>query len=311
MSSPSNWQPGSPPPPPPPSHPHGTGEGGGRVVLIVFGVLAGFSLLLCCGGIGAGLMFYIRLEREVTKAQLDVESQLAAAMAADDPWSGRWLNTSTRATYTIESPDGVPRVTSIVSNDGEVYLVEESNWDGSRLRGRFHAPSTGYTVEEELSPDGVGGLRGTYVSTAPNGEQSRGDDTWTRLEGPFNDGASAAPQEPTGVPEANAGTSLAAWEGRWLNTDSRATCNIYLEQGEPRLTQVVDDDGNLFPITGSSWDGRRMHWKYQDVVSGNTVEAEVRQFARDRLVGEWIATAADGTVNRGSHTWSRIEDDEP
>jgi hypothetical protein len=152
-------------------------------VLIVFGLLALLGLLIC-GGVGiAGLFIYRRAEQTVTQAQIAAERQYAAAVAAAEPWSGRWRNTTTAATYTIETLGGVPRVTSIVDDNGQDYSIEEWSWDGTRLSVKFRVPATEATVEEELTLDSWDELHGSYVSTTPAGEQESGDSAWNRVEG--------------------------------------------------------------------------------------------------------------------------------
>jgi hypothetical protein len=61
--------------------------------------------------------------------------------------AGIWYNPSTHSRTTIIWENEQFRVISVVdTDDGDVYPVLESDWDGTRIRWTYYVPSTDYTV---------------------------------------------------------------------------------------------------------------------------------------------------------------------
>ncbi|HEY70493.1 MAG TPA: hypothetical protein G4O08_07925 [Anaerolineae bacterium] len=61
--------------------------------------------------------------------------------------AGVWFNPMTHSESTIVWEDDEFRVISVVdTDDGEVRPVQESDWNGTRIRWTYYVPSTDYTV---------------------------------------------------------------------------------------------------------------------------------------------------------------------
>jgi len=131
------------PPPPPQS------GGGGNGVVIVLAIVGGL-LLLCCGGVaGLGWFVYHRASVAVEDFRNSPEFQNLQNLNLNlDPaaLAGEWRDTDLDAIYTISVQNGTPQLTSIVDDDGEVFVVEESNWDGFSLN--FRQPVRRIHVDE-------------------------------------------------------------------------------------------------------------------------------------------------------------------
>ena len=203
-------------------------------------------------------------------------------------FEGRWLNASTQATYTIENVGGQPTLTSVVDDDGEVFVIQQSTFDGSTMRWSMTVPSTGYRVAEETTLQDGATLVGTWTSTAPDGTQNTGSDSWSR--------------QAAGL----AGGNGALFDGQWLCASSTATYSISFDGSQPRLIAILDDDGEAFAVESTSFDGTAMTWTYRVPSTGYTVEERVQLQDDDNLVGTWISTAPDGGQNNGSDSFSRI-----
>jgi hypothetical protein len=61
--------------------------------------------------------------------------------------AGVWFNPMTHSETTIVWEDDEFKVVSVVdTDDGEVRPVQESDWNGTRIRWTYYVPSTDYTV---------------------------------------------------------------------------------------------------------------------------------------------------------------------
>jgi hypothetical protein len=61
--------------------------------------------------------------------------------------AGIWFNPMTHSETTIVWEDDAFKVVSVVdTDDGEVYTVRESDWNGPRIRWTYYVPSTDYTA---------------------------------------------------------------------------------------------------------------------------------------------------------------------
>jgi hypothetical protein len=76
-------------------------------------------------------------------------TRIVTVEPADPPidLAGIWYNPSTHSRTTIIWENGQFRVISVVdTDDGDVYPVQESDWNGTRIRWTYYVPSTDYTV---------------------------------------------------------------------------------------------------------------------------------------------------------------------
>ena len=61
--------------------------------------------------------------------------------------AGVWFNPMTHSETTIVWEDDEFKVVSVIdTDDGEVRPVQESDWNGTRIRWTYYVPSTDYTV---------------------------------------------------------------------------------------------------------------------------------------------------------------------
>lgn len=213
--------------------------------------------------------------------------------------AGRWLNASTKATYTIEVDDGHAVLVSVVDDDTEVYEVERSDFNGRLMRWKYFVPSTKYTVEEKVHLQDENTLAGAWTSTDPDGGVRTGEDTWSRIIQPV-----AGVVAPPGT---TAQTDAGAYGGRWLNKSTSAVYTVSVQDGHVELESVVDDDGEAFDVLRSSWNGDSLRWKYKVPSTGYIVEESVRLDGPDALSGTYKSTSPDGTVNEDSDSWSRVK----
>ncbi len=84
---------------------------------------------------------------------------------------GLWRDQDTGAEATVEASGGGFAVTSVIDDDGEVYVVMATSWEDPRLRWAIHVPSTGYDVAYDCRHDVAQGLlRCDWAGTAGHGE---------------------------------------------------------------------------------------------------------------------------------------------
>lgn len=286
MSTNQGW---SQTPPPPPS-----GGGGSNAWIIVL-LAVGAAMLLCCGGAGA-LLWYGFQQADVARQNIgDNLQEFQDVLAGFQALDGEWNNASTGAIYTVRVQDGTPQLMSIVDDDGEVFAVENSRWDGSELHFRYRVPSTSYVVDENVHLRDLNHLDGDYVSTSPTGEANRATDTWTRVDAAVQ--SAPAPTDPAAL--------AAAFDGSWLCFSSDAVYTIRTQNNEPRLMSVVDDDGEVFLIQESSWDGTSLRWTYRVPSTGYVVSETVRMLNTGSLSGEYTSTGPDGDSTEGADSWIR------
>ena len=124
-------------------------------------------------------MFWLRPSWIATACLLWHAATLPAGPPA--PVLGWWKCETDGATYLIGQRDNRVQVLSIVDDDGEVFRVLDTRWDGRSLRFRYFVPSTGYVVIEHARPQGARKLTGDYRSLAPDGSCRTGDDGWTLI----------------------------------------------------------------------------------------------------------------------------------
>jgi len=63
------------------------------------------------------------------------------------PLAGIWLNPTTHSRTTIIWSDGQFEVIGVIdTDDGEVFPVTSSDWNGTRIRWSYYVPSTDYNV---------------------------------------------------------------------------------------------------------------------------------------------------------------------
>lgn len=67
---------------------------------------------------------------------------------------GVWQSPSSGAEHVVRWTGGEFRVVGIVDDDGEVFEVRESQWDGTTLRWTYYVPSTSYLVTFTCEPTG-------------------------------------------------------------------------------------------------------------------------------------------------------------
>ncbi len=61
--------------------------------------------------------------------------------------AGVWFNPMTHSETTIVWEDDEFKVVSVIdTDDGEVRPIQESDWNGTRIRWTYYVPSTDYTV---------------------------------------------------------------------------------------------------------------------------------------------------------------------
>jgi hypothetical protein len=178
--------------------------------------------------------------------------------------------------------------------------VEESTWDGISLSFRYRVPSTDYVVSENLHSSGPDTLSGSFTNQGPDGTQDGGISNWERVGGGV--ALPAVVGEPTPFDPA---ALAAAFDGPWLCSSSDAVYTFDSQNNEPRLMSIVDDDGEVFVIEESSWDGTTLRWKYQVPSTGYVVQENVHMVNTANLSGEYTSMAPSGEVTTGTDSWTK------
>jgi hypothetical protein len=203
-------------------------------------------------------------------------------------FSGRWVNAATNSTYNIGLLGGRPALTSIVDDNGEEFPVWFSVYDddSGALYWKYKVRSSGHIVEELVRLQAGGSLAGDWISTSATGEQQKGADSWQRAgEAVFEE----------------------FWRGQWAAASTGALYHIRLANGQPTLASVIDDDGEVYTVLGSTWGGDNLRVSYKVPSTGYTVDETLRLDSIDGLSGNWTSTSPTGTANQGTDTWRRSD----
>ena len=88
-------------------------------------------------------------------------------------------------------------------------------------------------------------------------------------------------EEPAGPPIALAGI--------WLNPVTHSRTTIIWSDGQFEVIGVIDtDDGEVFPVTSSDWNGTRIRWSYYVPSTDYNVTFTMTSLAGDNLNCDWF-----------------------
>jgi hypothetical protein len=77
--------------------------------------------------------------------------------------------------------------------------------------------------------------------------------------------------------------------GIWYNPSTHSRTTIIWENNEFRAISVVDtDDGDVYPITESDWNGTRIRWSYYVPDTTYNVTFTMTSLAGDQLYCDWF-----------------------
>ena len=125
------------------------------------------ALALACGcASGRGV------ERPATPWVLSEPLSMQADVSdAVGSLAGVWRSRETGSEATVIDTSEGFLVTGVIDDDGEVYTMTASDWDGVTLSWSLHVPSTGYDVRYAVRHDVTQDvLSGRWAGTAGEGE---------------------------------------------------------------------------------------------------------------------------------------------
>lgn len=100
--------------------------------------------------------------------------------------------------------------------------------------------------------------------------------------------------EPAGPPIALAGI--------WYNPVTHSLATIIWEDEQFKVISVVDtDDGDVYPITDSDWNGTRIHWSYYVPDTTYNVTFTMTSLVGDNLNCDWF----NDHDASGTRSWER------
>lgn len=120
-----------------------------------------FSLLLATALAGAGGASLPPRPPGLTCSPSDP----GAAAMPQRAFLGVWQHPASTARFRVCIDRGVPIVTGVDSNDGEVFRVQDARFEGNRLLFTSTMPSTSFTVHQEWRAQGPAVLDFTHEAT--------------------------------------------------------------------------------------------------------------------------------------------------
>lgn len=192
--------------------------------------------------------------------------------AADTPnaYIGSWEDLDTHTIYTIESADSQLRVTSAIDDDGEVFEIKSSTWDGKKLRWTCLVPSTDTTLRFETTS-----VNGDTLWCDWNNDSSSGSQEFRRAERP-------------------ADPKTAQFLGTWEDTETHSLHTIILSNGTPTVSSVIDDDQEVYTVKSVRWDGTRLIWSYYVPSTRVTVKLQSTRIEGNLLYCSWDNGTSSG-----------------
>lgn len=80
-----------------------------------------------------------------------------------------------------------------------------------------------------------------------------------------------------------------ALAGIWLNPTTHSRTTIIWSDGQFEVIGVIDtDDGEVFPVTSSDWNGTRIRWSYYVPSTDYNVTFTMTSLAGDNLNCDWF-----------------------
>ena len=90
--------------------------------------------------------------------------------------------------------------------------------------------------------------------------------------------------------------------GIWYNPSTHSLATIIWEDDEFKVISMVDtDDGDVYPVTSSDWNGTRIHWSYYVPDTTYNVTFTMTSLVGDDLNTDWF----NDHDRSGTRTWER------
>jgi len=90
--------------------------------------------------------------------------------------------------------------------------------------------------------------------------------------------------------------------GVWYNPSTHSLATIIWEDNEFKVIFMIDtDDGDVYPVTSSDWNGTRIHWSYYVPDTTYNVTFTMTSLVGDILNTEWFN---DHSAS-GTRAWER------
>jgi len=202
--------------------------------------------------------------RTVILACLCLAAGLLAALDLT-PWVGVWVDTETDAHFRVEKRgDNIVVVSSFNFDNGEIYEIQRSRWDGQTLSWTIYIRSSDVTL--------------TYTAS-----QVTEDKMYTRWQNNWNSGEEILQR----WSQSRSG-SLSDWEGVWVDTQINVHMTIKRRGSRLEVVSAIDmDNYEAYEVIDQSYFDGVLDWTIYIPSTDVWINYRSVRLEHDRLVTSW------------------------
>ena len=198
---------------------------------------------------------------------------------------GVWEDPETYSRITIEEIDGLPAVSSIVSDDGEVYVIKSSQWENGVLKWTYFVPSTEYTVNFAVQE-----LDGNILWCEWSNDYTSGTEGLERVSSLEKEPNLKNRDETSGNSPINRD-----YIGVWEDPETHTLFTIRKKSGVLTISSIETDDGEEYELLSVQWKNGVLKWTYYVPSTGYTVNFTTQGLEGNTLWCEWSNQNTSGT----------------